>query len=163
MRRVAVMMLALALGACSGGPEPPDGDPRGSRIVTPVLRVVDGDTIHVELDGDDVTIRLIGIDTPEIEGPFTDRECFGAMASQHAQQVLDGTTVELEFDVERLDRFGRTLAYVWLGDELVNERFVRDGFATVSTFPPNVRYVDRFLAAERAAREDGVGLWGACR
>jgi micrococcal nuclease len=45
----------------------------------------------------------------------------------------------------------------------VNERFVRDGFATVSTFPPNVRYFDRFLAAERAAREDGVGLWGACR
>jgi micrococcal nuclease len=163
MLRVAVAMLALALGACST-PSIRLADPSpGARTPAPVLRVVDGDTIHVDLGGEDVTIRLIGIDTPEVEGPFTDRECFGAMASRHAHEALDGSTVELEFDVERLDRFGRTLAYVWLDGELVNERLVRERFATVSTFPPNVRYVDRFVEAERAARDEGAGLWSACR
>jgi micrococcal nuclease len=62
--------------------------------------------------------------------------------------------------VEREDRFGRTLAYVWLGDALFNERLLRDGYATVSTFPPNVRYVERFLAAQRFARNHDRGLWG---
>ena len=68
----------------------------------------------------------------------------------------------LEFDVERTDRYDRTLAYVWLDGELFDERIVADGFALVATFPPNVRYVDRFLAAQRRAREAGLGLWGSC-
>ena len=163
MLRAAALFLSIALGACSADPDPPSEAARGGRVAAPVLRVVDGDTIHVELGGDDVAIRLIGIDTPEVEGTFTDRECFGVVASRSAHELFDGAVVQLEFDVERLDRFGRTLAYVWLDGELANERLVRDGFATVSTFPPNVRYVDRFLEAERAARDEGAGLWSACR
>ena len=61
-----------------------------------------------------------------------------------------------------MDRYGRTLAYVWVNDRLFNERLVRAGFATVSTFPPNVRYVERFVAAERSARNHDRGLWGGC-
>ena len=64
--------------------------------------------------------------------------------------------------MERLDRFGRTLAYVWLDGELFNERIVREGYANLSTFPPNVRYVDRFTDAQRLAREEQLGLWGRC-
>jgi micrococcal nuclease len=75
--------------------------------------------------------------------------------------VLQGRPVRLEFDVERIDRYGRTLAYVWLGDDLFNETLVARGFAQVTTYPPNVKYVDRFLAAQRDARSHERGLWGA--
>jgi micrococcal nuclease len=166
----SVWLLAtlLVLGSCAPDPGTGSSPPRAStspvvRASARVIRVVDGDTIHVDLDGDDVTIRLIGIDTPEVDTSFTERECFGARASAYTHAALDGQQVELEFDVERLDRYDRTLAYVWRGDELFNERIVRDGFALVATFPPNAKYVDRFLAAERTARDAGSGLWSACR
>jgi len=70
--------------------------------------------------------------------------------------------VRLEFDLDRIDPFARTLAYVWLGDELFNETLVREGYAFVTTFPPNVEYVDRFRAAHREARGAGRGVWGSC-
>jgi micrococcal nuclease len=70
--------------------------------------------------------------------------------------------VRLQFDLERIDPFGRTLAYVWLGDELFNETLVREGYAFVTTYPPNVRYLDRFRAAQREARSAGRGVWGRC-
>lgn len=126
------------------------------------MRIVDGDTIRVGLGGREVTVRLIGIDTPEVAGPHTDEECFGAEASRFASRSLRGRTLDLEFDVERHDRFGRTLAYVWLDGELFNERLVLDGYAVVTTFPPNVRYVERFTDAQRRSRDADVGLWGAC-
>jgi len=74
--------------------------------------------------------------------------------------MLEGQEVGIEFDVERLDRYGRTLAYVWLGDELFNEVLVSRGFAQVSTYPPNVKYVNVFLKAQREARPLGVGSGG---
>jgi micrococcal nuclease len=127
-----------------------------------VTRVVDGDTAHVEIDGRDVTVRFIGIDTPESVAPDQPVECFGPEASAYTEDRLEGERVRLEYDVEREDPFGRTLAYVWLGDELFNETLVREGFALVTTFPPNVAYVDRFTAAQRDAREHDRGLWDAC-
>ena len=128
----------------------------------PVVEVIDGDTIRVELDEQETAVRLIGIDTPERDGPYTSRECYGEEASRFTHDSLGGRTVELEFDVERTDRFGRTLAYVWLDGALFNERIVRSGYAVVTTFPPNVRYVERFTAAQRRARDEERGLWGAC-
>jgi len=127
-----------------------------------VTRVVDGDTAHIEIEGDDVTVRFIGIDTPESVAPDQPVECFGREASAYTEDRLEGERVRLEYDVEREDRFGRTLAYVWVDDELFNETLVREGYALVTTFPPNVRYVDRFTAAQRDAREHERGLWGAC-
>ncbi len=124
--------------------------------------MVDGDTVHVDLRGRDVTIRLIGIDTPETVAHEQPVECFGRQASAYAMSRLEGSPVDLEFDVEQTDRFGRTLAYVWIGAELINETLVRRGYAVVTTFPPNVRYVDRFTAAQREARAEDAGLWGAC-
>ena len=124
--------------------------------------MIDGDTIKAMFLGRDITVRLIGIDAPEVAGPYTSMECFGPRASEFATRALDGQPVRLEFDVEELDRFDRTLAYVWLGDRLFNEELVRGGFATVATFPPNVAYVDRFRSAERDARAHDRGLWGEC-
>jgi micrococcal nuclease len=123
---------------------------------------VDGDTAHIEVEGRDLDVRFIGIDTPETVAPDQPVECFGPEASAYTERRLEGEWVRLEFDLEREDRFGRTLAYVWLGNELFNETLVREGFALVTTFPPNVRHVDRFVAAQRAARREGRGLWSAC-
>ena len=134
----------------------------GGRSDATVTRIVDGDTIHVDLDGRDTTIRIIGIDTPEKDGPYTDEECFGPEATHYTEQALAGRDVELEFDVDRTDRYDRTLAYVWVGSELFDERILEDGYAVLLTIPPNVRYVDRLTQAQRAGREAGAGLWRAC-
>lgn len=129
---------------------------------TTVERVVDGDTIVVA-GGE--RVRLIGIDTPETVDPRRPVECFGKEASRHLATLLPpGEPITLEHDVERADRYGRTLAYVYRARDgiFVNEVMVRDGYANVATYPPNVAYVDRFVAAERAARDEGAGLWSAC-
>lgn len=120
-------------------------------------RVVDGDTIEVspQVQGAE-DVRLIGVDTPEV---FGGEEPCGPEASAFTTEQLEGQAVGLEFDQERTDRFDRALAYVWRGDELFNETLVREGLAEVATFPPNVKYEDRFIAAENEARDAGVGLW----
>ena len=123
--------------------------------------MIDGDTIEVRFQGDIIDVRLIGIDTPETVDPSEPVGCYGPAASDFTKRMLEGQEVGIEFDVERLDRYGRTLAYVWLGDELFNEVLVARGFAQVSTYPPNVKYVDVFLKAQREARSLGQGLWGA--
>jgi micrococcal nuclease len=138
-------------------PQPHDG-----RTAAFVVDVTDGDTIRVEVRGAEIPVRLIGIDTPETDGPYTDQECFGEQASRYTTEALEGRGVELEFDVEQTDQFDRTLAYLWLDGSLFNERILGDGYAVLATFPPNVRYADRFAAAQRRARDDAAGLWGAC-
>jgi micrococcal nuclease len=173
----AVYTAALVLAGCSSS-EPmqtalpqtgPAQDPTGATAEVPeaigepanVTRVIDGDTIEVALDNEIITVRLIGIDTPETVHPTEPVECYGPAASRFTTGALQGRPVRLEFDVERIDRYGRTLAYVWLGAELFNETLVARGFAQVTTYPPNVKYVDRFLAAQRDARSHERGLWGA--
>jgi micrococcal nuclease len=169
VRTAAVVAAVVLLAACDRvTPVDRTGSPgagtpsAGDFVDARVMRVVDGDTIHVDLDGVDATIRLIGIDTPEKEGPYTHEECFGREASAYTERALAGREIQLEFDVERTDPYDRTLAHVWLGGELFDERIVADGYAMVATFPPNVKYVDRFLSAQRSAREGGLGLWGSC-
>ncbi len=130
--------------------------------VVTVSRVVDGDTIEVSPVVEDVSeVRLIGVDTPEVYG---EAEPFGAEASEFTKQALSGQHVALELDAEKIDPYGRLLAYVWLEDGgMFNETLVEEGYAQVATFPPNVRYTDRFLEAQREAREAGRGLWGLSR
>ena len=99
------------------------------------------------------------MDTPEVYG---EKECSGEAAKRVHQAVAKGRRVQREFDVEGVDRYQRTLAYVWVGERLFNEVLVRQGLAHVSTYPPNVKYVDRFLAAQREARCEARGLWRRC-
>lgn len=129
---------------------------------TTVVSVTDGDTIVV---AGSTRVRLIGIDTPETHHPSKPVQCFGAEASAHTRELLPaGTPVRLVHDVERLDRYRRTLAYVYrLGDGLfVNAALVRDGYAQAYTYPPNVAHSDELVALAREAREAGRGLWSAC-
>ncbi len=151
----------------SGSEDQGAGQASGNGPRTPgkpavVTRVIDGDTVEVRFRGRILDVRLIGVDTPETVDPSEPVGCYGPAASRFTEQELEGERVRLEFDVERLDRYGRTLAYVWVGDRLFNEVLVRRGFAQVATYPPNVKYVDRFLRAERRAREAEQGLWGHC-
>jgi micrococcal nuclease len=173
MRRIASPLLAaLLLVACTQETPLADVSPRASRPGTPtatahgrpafVMRVIDGDTVEVRYRGRNLDVRLIGIDTPETVAPGQPVECGGLAASRFTERHLDGERVGLEFDAERLDQYGRTLAYVWLGDRLFNRTLVAKGYAQVSTFPPNVKYVEVFLAAQRRAREANVGMWRTC-
>lgn len=127
-----------------------------------VARVIDGDTIEVHLDGREESVRLVGIDTPETVHPSRPVECFGKAASQFTTDRLASRTVLLEFDVERRDHYGRLLAYVWRDGKLFNHTIVRQGYAQIATYPPNVKYVDRLLSAQRKARTEGAGLWSSC-
>lgn len=127
-----------------------------------VLRVVDGDTIVLETGE---TLRYIGIDAPE---ESRGQECFSRESTDKNKVLVLGKEVRLEKDVSEKDRFGRLLRYIWAlsdsgqGDIFVNEQLVREGYATASTYPPDVKYSDLFKKAESEARENNRGLWGEC-
>src|SRR5436309_10865554 len=110
-----------------------------------VTRVVDGDTIHVEVGGKDYRLRYIGIDTPETVDPRRPVGCFGAEASERNRQLVEGRTVGLEKDVSETDSFGRLLRYVWVEDQMVNEALVEEGYALAAPYPPDVRYSGVFV------------------
>lgn len=159
-------LVAILLITCTAAPPAlAAADARDRRTAT-VERVTDGDTIQVS--GGDIgneSVRLIGIDTPEVDGPYTRAECFGAKATDRARELMPvGTKVELVLDVQERDRFGRVLAYVYRvrDGRFVNAAMVRGGFATAITIPPNVEHADRLRQLERDARDARRGLWGAC-
>jgi micrococcal nuclease len=129
-------------------------------LTGPVVSVVDGDTIDVRLDGRTVRVRYLGINTPETKHPEKGVEPFGPEADAANRRLVEGKTVRLELDVQPWDRYQRLLAYVYVGDLMVNAELVRQGYAQVATFPPNVRYQGRFLALQQEAREAHQGLWG---
>ena len=123
-----------------------------------VERVVDGDTIIVQGVG---RVRLIGVDTPESVHPRRPVECFAKEASAFTQRLLHKQRVRLEYDQERTDRYGRTLAYVHLPNgTFANAEIVRQGYGHAYTRFP-FRYLDEFRQYEREARQGGRGLWGA--
>lgn len=138
-----------------------------------VVRVVDGDTIHVEINGEKKKVRLILVDTPESVHPRKPVEFYGKEASAFTKHELDGKTVYLEKDVSDTDRYGRLLRYIWLDipegkdlekdlrEKCFNAKLLLQGYANLSTFPPDVKYVDYFRFFEKSAREAGLGLWNA--
>jgi micrococcal nuclease len=127
-----------------------------------VTRVVDGDTVEVQLDGEEEDVRYIGVDTPETVKPDEPVQCFGPQASDFNHRLVERRRVRLVFGVERRDVYGRLLAYVYLGDRFVNALLVRRGLARTLTIPPNDRFADRFARLQTAAARAGRGLWGAC-
>jgi micrococcal nuclease len=139
-------------------PEAPRPDAKASPSThrDRVTRVIDGDTVVLAGLG---STRLIGVDTPEV---FGHEECFGQAASTYTKTLLRaGTAVRYRFDAERQDRYGRALAYLFVGDRFVNGELAKRGYAVPMTIPPNVRYADKFLELSRSARRDHRGLWAA--
>ncbi len=132
---------------------------RGAILAGTVVRVVDGDTIHVRIGDRIEKVRYIGVNTPEVHHVRRGDEPGGREASRMNRQIVAGRRVRLEMDVQSRDRYGRLLAYVWVGDVMANAELVRLGYAQVMTVPPNVRHQALFLQFQRGARAAGRGLW----
>ncbi|MCK4810171.1 MAG: thermonuclease family protein [Candidatus Omnitrophica bacterium] len=129
-----------------------------------VVEVIDGDT--VKLQGGRL-LCYIGIDTPEIRMKENGRwiykpKPFALESKNFNRQLVEGKHVRVEFDLEKTDKYGRLLGYVFLEDDtFVNARLLKGGYAVLYTYPPNVKYADLFIARQREARESKKGLWGA--
>ncbi|MBC7328267.1 thermonuclease family protein, partial [bacterium] len=121
-----------------------------------VARVIDGDTFVLK-SGQHV--RLIGINAPELHHPVLGEEPYGKEAKEHLEKLIKGKKVRLEFDVQKYDKYGRLLAYVYVDKIFVNAKMVEDGYAQVMTVPPNVKYQELFLKLQREAMEKERGLW----
>lgn len=135
----------------------PQGLPRAS-----VVKVVDGDTADVSLNGQTVRVRLIGINTPETVDPRSPVECFGKEASNKAHTLLDGQTVYLEADSSQDDKdtYGRSLRYFWLADgRSFNYEMIAQGYAYEYTYRLPYKYQSEFRAAQQNARDRQLGLW----
>jgi micrococcal nuclease len=164
----SVLLLALLVWLLADGPR--DGGAGGSgtaeRVQGPVraevLRVVDGDTIEVELDGREEDVRYIGVDTPETVKPGTPVQCFGPEASARNHELAEGRTVRLVFDRELRDDYGRLLAYVHAGGKLVNAELVAGGYARTLEIEPNTSRAPMLARLEERAAVAGRGLWSAC-
>lgn len=133
-----------------------------------VDRVIDGDTVRVFISGESQSIRLIGIDTPELSSENQLNKCFAQQAKGNLEELLSGNAVYLERDPTQQDkdRYDRLLRYIYVeeGEEggLVNanEVMVADGFAYEYTYRDPYKYTENFKEAENFARENNIGLWG---
>lgn len=125
-----------------------------------VLRVVDGDTFKCMIDGKEQTVRLIGVDTPESVNPKEEKNTVeGKIASEYTKRYLENRDVELEYDIQKTDKYGRILAYVWNGDTLFNFKLIRDGIAKPMTIAPNVKYSKIIKNLEKKAVESNKGFF----
>lgn len=125
---------------------------------TVVTNVIDGDTFTIE--GGKV-VRMIGMDTPETVHPSKPVQCYGKEASVKTTELIEGQKVRLEKDVSETDKYKRLLRYVWKGEILINELLVKEGYAQSSSYPPDIKYQDKFIAAQKDARDNQRGLWGS--
>src|SRR5258707_2447504 len=138
----------------------------GGRTAAPipatVIRVVDGDTVIARFDnGTTETIRILGVDTPEVVDPRKPVQCFGHAASAYTTAHLVGRRVTLELDAEPRDKYGRLLAYVLVDGHRFDDELLARGFARFLVIPPNGAHARAMLSAELAARAARRGLWGA--
>lgn len=160
----------LALGAPRGADAPvlsPPDTASGVAVTAnaTVVRVVDGDTVQLAFDGTTETVRLLGVDTPETVDERKPVQCYGPEASAHTKALLPaGTSVRVERDEEARDQYGRLLAYVTRAADglFVNRSLVADGYGVVLVIEPNHAHAASFRAAEAAAKQAGLGLWGTC-
>ena len=164
-RALAAVCLASAAAACGtpapepaavvpsrAEPAPAGGGEPGMGIWADVVRIIDGDTLVISLEGDEHRLRLIGIDAPETG------ECLSREAGIRLAELADGT-VWIETDRQPYDRHGRLLAYLWAEGALVNERLAAEGLADARAYEPNTARQSALQTAEDAARRSRLGMW----
>ena len=163
--RLVLGLILLAVAAYTATARSGGSPGGGEKTPGQVLRVVDGDTIHVGVGGQDESVRYIGVDTPESVKPGTPVQCFAKRASAYNKQLVAHERVRLVLDAEHRDRYGRLLAYVYRERDglFVNAALVRGGYAVPLTIPPNVAHADEFRRMAATARRKGRGLWSSCR
>jgi micrococcal nuclease len=159
LRNLVVIGLSLLVSCSSGATTE-------NEVLITILKVVDGDTVDIDINGHTERVRLIGVNTPETKHPTKPIECFGPEASAYMTQLLPkGTTVRIERDVEARDRYGRMLLYLYLGsdDLFINLELVARGYGTPMSIEPNTFHRNDFVRAAAQAEAANVGLWKACR
>ncbi len=146
--------------------------PIDSSKTYPVTDVIDGDTLKTNIDGHAITIRMLGINTPEVLDPRKAVECYGPEASAESKSLLTGKNIliSLNPNYDRIDKYGRLLAYIYLQDVattstlFVNEYLVKEGYAREYTFNEKkpYQYQKLFRGDELEAKKAGKGLWSKC-
>lgn len=134
-----------------------EGGRTDENISAYIEKVADGDTVEATIRGKREQIRLIGVDAPELG-----QKPWGKRSRKFLEDLIaaSGWQVRIEYDVEQRDKYGRVLAYLWSRDhKLINEEMLRNGYAVLFTFPPNVKHVERLRAAQVIARENKRGIW----
>src|SRR5438270_7537762 len=159
MRRISSIAIVCLLAAAGWWWLRSDGPPPSHATVA---RVVDGDTVYVTAGSHTYDVRLLGIDTPETVDPHRPVGCYGPEASAFTHRRLSGRPVQLTFDRQRRDRYGRLLAYVAVEGHRFNDELLTGGYARLLVIPPNGLHGRAMLDEELAARSAGRGLWGAC-
>lgn len=158
---ISLLFLMLSLGLWLTGVKQGEQQFPSGTLVT---KVIDGDTIEIE---GGQRVRYLGVDTPETVDPRKSVECFGKEAKNKNKELVEGKRVILEKDITDMDKYGRLLRYIYLpladGTKLfVNDYLIREGFAKVLTIPPDVKFSEQFLEAQRQARERSLGFWKMC-
>jgi micrococcal nuclease len=164
---IIITLVCFIILACSPATELPgllsqnQSMPQPASIYTEarVTRIVDGDTIHVDIGGEVYKVRYIGINAPEMNHPEHGLEPFAPEATARNRDLVDGKAVRLEKDVSETDRYGRLLRYVWLDGVMVNEVLVREGLARSVSYPPDIKHQPLLREAELEARASRRGLW----
>jgi micrococcal nuclease len=137
-----------------------------NEVLITILKVVDGDTVDIDINGRTERVRLIGVNTPETKHPTKPIECFGPEASAYMTELLPkGTTVRIERDLEARDRYGRMLLYLYRDSDnlFINLDLVSRGYGTPMSIEPNTFHRNDFVQAAALAEVSNVGLWKACR
>lgn len=159
MFNIVLVIIGVILALCFGRSPNTIGKDRGT-----VVRVVDGDTYILDIDGTEERIRLIGVDTPEVKAPasyYKENTKEGATVSEIVKdRIKQGDTLYIEYDTSKTDKYGRTLAYLYFPNGvMVQEWLLSQGYANVATYPPNTKYADHFTELAHRAAEKKVGLW----
>jgi micrococcal nuclease len=158
--RILVAVGLSLLVSCSSGAT------TENEVLITVLKVIDGDTVDIDIKGNTERVRLIGVNTPETKHPTKPIECYGPEASAYLTQLLPkGTHVRIERDIEARDRYGRMLLYLYRESDnlFINLDLVSHGYGTPMSIEPNTFHRNDFVHAAALAETTNVGLWQACR
>ncbi len=169
LRAIVALGLVALVGTLDGclGPRSNETESSGSGVDVAtdgtgvVTSIVDGDTLRLDVDGVELRVRLIGIDTPEV---YPELECFGEEATAELERLAPvGSTLQYAYDRDPRDPYDRNLLYLTSDDgTFINLAMVENGFAFAVLFEPNDAYWPELQDAERSARDAGRGLWGSC-
>ena len=133
-----------------------------NKVEVSFYKKVDGDTAKFKLDGAVITVRFLGINTPEAEGPYREEETYGKEASAYTENRLkNANKIEIEYDEasSKTDRYDRTLAYIWVDNVLLQEELIEKGLATTYMLQDNYKYAERLKNAEENAKQNKIGIW----
>lgn len=160
MKRIYLFLLLLTFSACeidSGTYTNESGE-----TFYKISKIVDGDTIHlIDENGETLKVRLIGIDAPESrDSQYKKKEPFGEEATLFLTKLIGNSKIRLEYDINPVDKFGRTLAYTYTEDgTFLNAEMVKQGYARTMTIQPNSKYADYFFELLQEAKKNKRGMW----